>query len=225
MYLIRPSLLMRKLYSSAIWRINSKPSVKQKSKIYLTFDDGPVPIITPWVLSLLKEYKAKATFFCVGTNVEKYPEVFHQLISEGHSIGNHTYTHVNGWKTTTKEYLENVEKFEKELESATSGLNYARKTVTNKPLFRPPYGKMKLSQFYRLRSHYSIIMWDVLSGDFDQSISEEKCLRNVITKTRDGSIVVFHDSVKAEKNLFFVLPQFLEHFSKKGAEFSLLPSL
>ena len=245
MYSVRPNLLIRKLYPSAIWRItanykkkgnlpnskeihNIRSTGKRGGVIYLTFDDGPIPKITPWVLSLLKKYKAKATFFCVGANIEKHPEILQQIISEGHSVGNHTYNHLNGWETTTKEYLESVEKFEKSLQSAAYSLKlnntHIQKTVDSKPLFRPPYGKIKPSQFSRLRSQYSIIMWDVLSGDFDQTISKEKCLKNVVTKTREGSIVVFHDSLKAEKNLVFVLPKFLEHFSKEGYEFSPNPS-
>lgn len=212
MYFVRPNLLMRKLYSSAIWRVPTK-----EKKIFLTFDDGPIPEVTPWVLSLLKEYKAKATFFCVGANIEKHPEIFRQLISEGYSIGNHTYNHLNGWKTRTREYLENVEQCKSVINS-----EFRIHNLELKLLFRPPYGKMKRAQFSILNSEFSIIMWDVLSGDFDQTISAEKCLNNVLTKTREGSIVVFHDSLKAKNNLFFVLPKFLEHFSKEGFEFPCL---
>ena len=195
---------MRKFYSSALWRVPT-----QEKKIFLTFDDGPIPGITPWVLSTLKQFNAKATFFCVGGNIEKHSEVFQQIISEGHSIGNHTYNHLNGWKTNTKEYLENISKW-------NSNCNYETK------MFRPPYGKLSLSQYSILKSQYSVIMWDVLSGDFDQTISEEKCLQNVLSKTREGSIVVFHDSIKAKKNLFFVLPKFLEKFSEDGYVFESL---
>ena len=202
MYSIRPNWLMRKFYSSALWRVPT-----QEKKIFLTFDDGPIPEITPWVLSTLKQFNAKATFFCVGGNIEKHSEVFQQIISEGHSIGNHTYNHLNGWKTNTKEYLENISKW-------NSNCNYETK------MFRPPYGKLSLSQYSILKSQYSVIMWDVLSGDFDQTISEEKCLQNVLSKTREGSIVVFHDSIKAKKNLFFALPKFLEYFSEKKFSFS-----
>ncbi|MBI4947237.1 MAG: polysaccharide deacetylase family protein [Bacteroidetes bacterium] len=213
MYSVRPNWLMRKFYSSAIWRVPTK-----EKKIFLTFDDGPIPEITPWVLSTLKEYKAKATFFCVGANIEKYPEIFRQIISEEHSIGNHTCNHLNGWKTKTKEYLKNVEKCEKSLQFNNS----RQETGNRKLLFRPPYGKMKRSQFSILNSQFSIIMWDVLSGDFDQTISEEKCLKNVLTKTRAGSIVVFHDSLKAKKNLFFVLPKMLSELNDKGHSFETL---
>ena len=212
MYLVRPNLLMRKFFSSAIWRIPTK-----EKKIFLTFDDGPIPKITPWVLSTLKEYNAKATFFCVGENIEKHPEIFQQLISEGHSIGNHTFNHLNGWKTKTKDYLKNVEQCESKIKYQAPSVKYQEKS-----LFRPPYGKIRRSQLLIVSSEFSIIMWDVLSGDFDKTISEEKCLKNVLTKTRTGSIVVFHDSLKAKKNLFFVLPKFLEHFSKQGFEFNTL---
>ena len=220
MYSVRPNLLMRKFYSSAIWRIPTK-----EKKIFLTFDDGPIPELTPWVLSLLKEYKAKATFFCVGANIEKHPDIFRQIISDGHSIGNHTYDHLNGWRTKTPNYLQNIESCGKSLQFAVSGLqlnSQKLKTENRKLMFRPPYGKMKRSQFSILNSQFSIVMWDVLSGDFDQTISEEKCLKNVLTKTREGSIVVFHDSIKAKKNLFYTLPKFLEHFSKKGFAFECL---
>lgn len=212
MYLVRPGWLMRKIYSSAVWRISTN-----EKKIFLTFDDGPIPEITPWVLSVLKEYKAKATFFCVGANIEKYPEVFQQIISEQHSIGNHTFNHLNGWKTKTRDYVENISLCNSVIEKELS--------VINSPLsipFRPPYGKIKRSQLSVLRSQYSVIMWDVLTGDFDQTISADKCLKNTLTKTREGSIVVFHDSLKAKKNLFYVLPKFLEHFSKEGFGFERL---
>jgi len=258
MYFIRPNLLIRKLYPSALWRVKP-PSLRGgtgRGSIFLTFDDGPVLEITPWVLSALREYNAKATFFCVGANIEKHPEVFQQIISEGHSIGNHTYNHLNGWKTKTKEYLENIEKCNVQIG------RYADVQMKTNPhisssthshiLFRPPYGRMKLSQYLQLKapsdspeggefacatppfgdnrrlraqlkggftSHYSIVMWDVLSGDFDEKTSKEKCLSNVLSKTREGSIIVFHDSVKAKEKLFYVLPKVLKHFSEKGFEF------
>ena len=219
MYSVRPNVFLRSLYPSAIWRIPGK-----EKQVFLTFDDGPIPEVTPWVLSTLQEYSAKATFFCIGANIEKHPDIFRQIISEGHSIGNHTYDHLNGWKTKTKDYIENIEQCKNAISKIHQPLtiNSARTIVQpggHQPCFRPPYGKMKLSQYSLLATHYSVIMWDVLSGDFDQTISEEKCLKNVLTKTRQGSIVVFHDSLKAKKNLFYVLPRFLEHFSKQGFEF------
>jgi peptidoglycan-N-acetylglucosamine deacetylase len=216
MYSVRPNWLMRKTYSSAIWRI---PTTEKK--LYLTFDDGPIPEVTPWVLSTLKNYKAKATFFCIGANVEKHQDVFHQVISEGHTVGNHTFNHLNGWKTKTEEYLENVRLCSQAVQLGTSNLTPIAIGVETL-LFRPPYGKMKLAQFSQLRTQHSVIMWDVLSGDFDPTNSEEKCLKNVISKTREGSIIVFHDSLKAKTNLYYALPKFLEHFSKKGFVFDSL---
>ncbi len=215
MYLVRPTFLMRKIYPSAIWRVPTK-----KKELFLTFDDGPIPEVTPWVLSQLKKYNAKATFFCIGENINKHPEIFQQLISEGHSIGNHTYNHLNGWRTKTKEYLENVNQCK-----IIPGNFHQPLSIIHYPFFRPPYGRMKQSQYSSLKSQYSVIMWDVLSGDFDQTISEEKCLKNVLSKTRAGSIIVFHDSLKAKKNLMYTLPKFLEHFSEKGFEFEGLTAL
>jgi len=250
MYFIRPNWLIRRLYSSAIWRIAPHPFPPRRippwrdersssfspfggdrrgGDIFLTFDDGPTPEITPWVLSTLKQFNAKATFFCIGANIEKHPEVFRQIISEGHAVGNHTYSHLNGWKVPTKEYLDNVSKCESsikgyQLSVISNQSNSHRTPVTDYrlPLFRPPYGKIKRSQISLLTSHFSLIMWDVLSGDFDEKLSEEKCLKNVLTYTREGSIVVFHDSVKAKEKLFYVLPKALEHFGEKGFEFQRL---
>ncbi|TAL62884.1 MAG: polysaccharide deacetylase family protein [Bacteroidetes bacterium] len=216
MYFIRPTLLMRKIYSSAIWRVPTK-----EKKIFLTFDDGPIPEITPWVLAQLKKHNAKATFFCIGANIDKHSDIFKQIIFEGHSIGNHTYNHLNGWKIKTKEYSENVGRCKTAMDK-----NHQPSTINHQPFFRPPYGKMKRSQYSILNTQYSVIMWDVLSGDFDQTISEEKCLKNVLTKTREGSIVVFHDNLKAKKNLYYALPKILEYFSEKGFEFDgLTPTL
>ena len=160
-------------------------------------------------MSVLKKYNAQATFFCVGANISKHPDIFQQIIAQGHAVANHSYNHLNGWKTKTKEYLENIEKCAAVIQPSTR-------------LFRPPYGKMKRSQYSMITTQYSIVMWDVLSGDFDRGTSEEKCLKNVLSKTRAGSIVVFHDSLKAKKNLEYVLPKFLEHFSEKGFVFESL---
>jgi len=199
MYFTRPTLVARRIYRNATWRVPTK-----KETIYLTFDDGPVPEITPWILETLRKYKAKATFFCVGNNVLQYPDIFGQIINENHSVGNHTYNHLNGWKVKTNEYLENIEQCN---------------TLIESKLFRPPYGRMKAAQYSALSTRYSVIMWDVLSGDFDPGISGEKCLHNTIKKTRKGSVVVFHDNVKAKKNLFYVLPKFMEYFDKQGFTF------
>jgi peptidoglycan/xylan/chitin deacetylase (PgdA/CDA1 family) len=199
MYIVRPPYLLKRLYPSAIWRKDST-----QKKIYLTFDDGPVPAITQWVLNILKQQNIKATFFCVGENVVKHPEVFQQILNEKHSVGNHTYNHLNGWNTHTGEYIQNIEKCAE---------------VVSSKLFRPPYGRIKKSQISMLKSQYSIIMWDVLSGDYDKTITPEQCLKNSLGTIRNGSIVVFHDSIKAQKNLEYALPRFIEYAKKNGFEF------
>ncbi len=202
---------MRMFFSSALWRV---PTTEKK--IFLTFDDGPIPDVTPWVLEVLKQYKAKATFFCIGDNIRKHPEIFKLLLADGHSLGNHTFNHLNGWKTNTEEYLNNINLCQNAFELASANFQPTSK------LFRPPYGKMKIAQYQKIRKAYSVVMWDVLSGDFDSSISEEKCLENLITKTRAGSVVVFHDSLKAQKNLQYSLTRFVEHFTKLGYSFERL---
>lgn len=201
--------LVKSLFPNFTWRIDTK-----ENELYLTFDDGPTPEITPWVLEQLKAYNAKATFFCIGNNIEKYPEIFNAILEDGHTIGNHTYHHVNGWKTSTSEYLKDVTKCQKSIEKSKS------ETQT---LFRPPYGKLKKGQSKKLvQKGYNIIMWDVLSYDWDQSVSEEKCFENVIKSTTNGSIIVFHDSAKAVKNLKAVLPKILEYYKEKGFNFKSL---
>lgn len=184
--------------------------------LYLTFDDGPIPEVTPWILDQLRAYNAKATFFMIGDNIQKYPDIFQAVVNEKHKIGNHTFNHLNGWQTENKIYFDNVEigkvEFKKQLE------NHSEKSIyTN--LFRPPYGKLKPSQAKYLRKQYQIILWDILSGDFDQTISSERCLDNVLENAENGSIIVFHDSLKAEKHLRFVLPKVLKYFSEKGFVF------
>lgn len=173
-------------------------------KIYLSFDDGPHPVATPFVLDMLKQYDARATFFCIGKNVAAYPDIFQRIVAEGHSVGNHTQDHLNGWLTGTETYLRNV------------GL---AKRYIQSPLFRPPYGKIRSAQVKKMH-HYRIIMWDVLSGDFDKSVSTNECIQNVIQHTNNGSIVVFHDSEKAWSTMSNALPVVLEHFKKKGFEFA-----
>jgi peptidoglycan/xylan/chitin deacetylase (PgdA/CDA1 family) len=207
-YLNNISRLGRLLYPSLFWNMP-----RNTNTIYLSFDDGPHPAITPWVLKVLNDYQAKATFFCVGENILKFPEVFQQLISEGHSFGNHTHNHVKGWKTSTSNYLENIIKAEAVISKYSENTN-------DQKLFRPPYGKITPSQVKRLQQlNYKIVMWDALSADFDASISAENCFKNVIENTKAGSIVVFHDSEKAVEKLKLVLPKVLEYYSKKGFEF------
>ena len=182
--------------------------------LYLTFDDGPTPEITDWTLDTLKQYNAKATFFCIGDNIEKHPDIFQKIISEGHTIGNHTQHHVKGWKTKTKIYINEVLETEKQIQTYQPQRSH---------LFRPPYGQIKPKQGKQLIDlGYKIIMWDVLSFDWQKEISEEDCLNNVISKSKEGSIIVFHDSIKASKNMMYVLPKVLEYFSEAGYKFKAL---
>jgi peptidoglycan/xylan/chitin deacetylase (PgdA/CDA1 family) len=199
---VRPPYVLKKVMPSAVWRKSAT-----EKKLYLTFDDGPIPELTPWVLDVLKQYSIKATFFCVGHNVHKHPELYVRILNEGHSVGNHTYNHVNGWNTDTNEYLENIEKCAE---------------LVNSKLFRPPYGKLKPTQIKRIKANYSIIMWDVLSGDYDKSITPERCLLNVTNAIRNGSIIVFHDNIKATDNLQYALPKFIEYALEKGYGFGVL---
>ncbi|QQX77849.1 MULTISPECIES: polysaccharide deacetylase family protein [Aequorivita] len=188
---------IQRLYPERVWAFSNK-----KDSVYLTFDDGPIPEVTPWVLDELKKHNAKATFFCIGENAKKHPEIFQRIIAESHAIGNHTFNHLNGWKTETSEYIENT--------------LLAEKLITSK-LFRPPYGKITSKQAKQLQQKgFKIIMWDVLSYDFDATISEKKCLQSVLKNIKPGSIVVFHDSLKAEKNLRYVLPKVLEYLKEKN---------
>ncbi|WP_396142989.1 polysaccharide deacetylase family protein [Flavobacterium sp.] len=200
---VKAHWIIKKLFSNYVWDIPNN-----ENKVYLTFDDGPTPEITEWTLNQLKEFNAKATFFCIGDNVRKYPEIFQKVINEGHSIGNHTFNHLNGWKTTTNDYIENVKLYETE---------HCKLNIEHCQLFRPPYGKIKPSQSKILRKFgYKIIMWDIISYDFDNTISKEKCLENVLKNVKSGSIIVFHDSKKAFTNLEYALPRTLEFLKEKG---------
>ncbi len=185
-----------------------------EKKIYLTFDDGPIPMVTEWVLDLLKSNNVKATFFCIGDNIKKHPEIYKRILIEGHQTGNHTFNHLNGWKTETNHYIDNFKLCETE---------HSKLNTEHSFLFRPPYGKIKPSQSKVVRNlGYKIIMWDVLSYDFDSTISTEKCLENVISNTEQGSIIVFHDSLKAEKNLRFALPKAIQILKDKGFVFDVI---
>ena len=196
MYLVKTPPLIKTLFPDFIWNIET-----DEPRVFLTFDDGPIPRLTPWILDVLAEYHFKATFFCVGENATRYPDLVNRMVSEGHLLGNHTHNHLNGWFTDKDAYLENVE-----------ACNHIIPTT----LFRPPYGKLRRSQFNAIRTEKSVIMWDVLSGDFDQSISKEKCLSNVIDHYGAGSIIVFHDNLKSEVKLRYVLPKVLEHLVENG---------
>ncbi len=209
-YFIRTPSLLKFIFRNFIWRKSSKEKV-----LYLTFDDGPTPEITEWALNELKKYEAKATFFCLGKNIAEYPEIFQKIIDENHSLGNHTNNHLNGWKTKNSAYLQNIKDAEKYFEENR------KSEIINLKLFRPPYGKITFSQSRKIRKMgYKIIMWDVLSADFDPEISNEKCLENTIRNIQNGSIIVFHDSIKAAEKLKFVLPKVLEYYSAKGFIFS-----
>lgn len=203
MYLINSPYILRKLSNKWIyWDIESA-----KKTIYLTFDDGPIPDVTPKVLELLSKYNAKATFFMVGENVKRYPEVYKQVLSQGHAVGNHSFNHIKGFSTSNQDYYNNIAE--------------ARKYIDSQ-LFRPPHGQITFTQIKEISKNYKIIMWSVLSGDFDAKISSEKCSKNVINNAKIGSIVVFHDSLKAEKNMFPALENTLEYFSCKGYQFKSL---
>ncbi len=200
------------LYPQLVWREDS-----QDKKIFLTFDDGPVPGPTEFVLDTLGKFNAKATFFCIGDNVRKNPQVFKKIMDEGHSIGNHTFNHLKGWNYSTQEYLNNIKLCDAQFND--EGLQFSESS--RRQLFRPPYGRIKRDQIKAL-NNYRIIMWDVLTHDYAKSCSPERCLSGSVKATRSGSIVVFHDSLKAERNLSFTLPRYLEHFSEKGFSFDIL---
>jgi peptidoglycan-N-acetylglucosamine deacetylase len=210
-YWIKTNRLIKKIFSNYVWDIPNT-----ENKIYLTFDDGPTPWITEWVLQELEKHNAKASFFCIGNNIEKHPEIFEKVIAAGHSLGNHTFNHLKGWKTTTEDYLQNSFLCEKQI--LKSEINNLKSKI-----FRPPYGKIKASQAEKLRQlGYKIIMWDVLSADYDITISKEKCLENATKNVQSGSIIVFHDSVKAFPHLEYTLPKALKYYKEKGFVFEKL---
>ena len=210
---VKTPLVVKRMFPNYIWDI---PTASKT--LYLTFDDGPTPEITEWALKTLDRYNAKATFFCIGANIEKHPDIFQHILKAGHSIGNHTHNHLKGWQTKIKNYLENIELCE-----TTFRTQMASSTAVTKPLvnlFRPPYGKIKPMQSKSILDlGYKIVMGVVLSFDWDKAVSHEDCLNNVISKATNGSIVVFHDSIKAAKNMQYALPRLLEHFQNKGYEF------
>lgn len=205
MYLHKTPKWLGSIFPDILWNINT-----EAKEIYLTFDDGPVPDVTPWVLEQLEQYNAKATFFMVGGNIEKHHSLFKEVKDRQHTIGNHTFNHLNGWSTDSQTYIENITKAEKLL-----GINSTR-------LFRPPHGRLKWSQYQNIKKSFKIVMWDVLSGDFNRSLSPEKCLNNSIRATVPGSIVVFHDSSKTIDKLKYVLPRYLEYFNALNFKFKAL---
>lgn len=198
--------LVKSIFPKYVWEMETTEKV-----LYLTFDDGPTPDVTPWVLETLKQYDAKATFFCIGHNIEKHPNIFNQIVNEGHQIGNHTFNHLKGWKTDLDTYISNAVKTEREIEKHTN---------LSSNLFRPPYGRIKKKQGMQLIDMgYHIIMWSVISIDWDKTVSGETCLKNVTNNAKEGSIVVFHDSIKASENMKYALPRTLEYYRNLGFSF------
>lgn len=203
MYFVKTPWYLKSVYPSLVW------DMPKDNRLFLTFDDGPVPGVTDRVLDILSKYDVKATFFCIGDNVRKHPDLYQQILQEGHMTGNHTFHHVNGWKTDTDAYIEEV--------SACSNL-------VNSQLFRPPYGRIGYQQIQELKRQYAIIMWDVLSGDFDTQLKPQDCIDHVIQHAADGSIIVFHDSEKTADRVLPALPVVIEHFLEKGYRFESLPA-
>lgn len=193
---IKPPKIIRKLFPSFIWNFPD-----DKDGIFLTFDDGPRPEVTPWVLDLLDKYNAKATFFCIGKNVEMFPELFEEVKRRGHAVGNHSYSHVKGWGMHTGDYVRDID---------IAG------DMIRSNLFRPPYARIGTNQARVLGERYKIIMWDIISRDYNHSLSGDACARNVIPHLEPGAIIVFHDSIKCSQNLFEALPQVLEAIKAKG---------
>ena len=199
MLIEQPPKLLRWLYPRALWRMD-----KNVKAVYLTFDDGPIPEITPWVLDLLDKYNIKATFFLVGDNVRKHPEEFKMIVERGHRVGNHTFNHISGLKYLSYNYLENTNKADE---------------LINSTLFRPPHGWMRWGQYMVLSHRYTVVMWDLVTRDYSKRLNGHQVLRNVKKYVRNGSIITFHDSIKSEKNLKYALPRSIEWLLEQGYEF------
>ncbi|HSF46548.1 MAG TPA: polysaccharide deacetylase family protein [Chitinophagaceae bacterium] len=197
-YTVRTPYLFKLLYRSCVWDMP-----RNSNKVYLSFDDGPHPEVTAFVLDLLRAYQAKGSFFCIGENVMKYPEMYRRIISEGHAVGNHTQHHKNGWKTSNKEYLDDIREAQQYIDS---------------DLFRPPYGRVSFSQLRVIQQQmrFKPVMWSIVSGDFDTEISPERCAKNVLNNLKSGDIIVFHDSEKASDRLKYALPLVLEEIRTRG---------
>jgi peptidoglycan/xylan/chitin deacetylase (PgdA/CDA1 family) len=201
---VRLPRILKKLYPEIIWDIPG-----QEQRIYLSFDDGPTPGVTAAVLEELARFGAKATFFCIGRNVERHPEIYNQITESGHATGNHTYSHLKGWFTSNREYFDDIQLATRFVPSV---------------MYRPAYGMITPFQLRHLQQHYQIIMWDVMSYDFAAGVSPDKCLNNVLFHARSGSVIVFHDSVKASEKILYALPRVMEHFSERGFSFESIPA-
>ena len=201
-YFVKTPWWLKRCYPSRVWDVPTTEKI-----LYLSFDDGPHPECTPFVLDELKKYNAKASFFCIGKNVEEYPLLYNRILEEGHAVGNHTQHHLNGWQTDDETYLDDFMMASKNIHSS---------------LFRPPYGRIKNSQAKKLKKGTHIVMWSVLSGDFDPAMTGERCYENVVSNVSEGSIVVFHDSDKAFPLLQYALPRVLEKLSEEGYRFDKL---
>ncbi len=206
---VKTPLVVKKLLPDYIWEVSTTEKV-----IYLTFDDGPTPEITNWTLNILNQFNAHATFFCIGNNITKHPDIFQNILNNGHVIGNHSNTHLKGWRTKNQQYIFDIESCQETIKNHM---------YSGPKLFRPPYGQIKPKQGYALLAlDYKIIMWNVLSFDWDKTVSPETCLNNVISKSEPGSIIVFHDSIKASANMTYALPKVLEYFSERNYKFKSL---
>ena len=234
--IVKTPAAARKLFPAALWKVRTR-----EKKVYLTFDDGPIEDVTPAILDELNKYNAKATFFCIGKNIAANPGIFQRISAEGHTIGNHTQDHLNGWQTKNEIYYRSIEKcaenlMKKEIKfpgfnnrnpflisaislSSASSMKFK---APNLKFFRPPYGKLTLTQYNYLKKFYKIVMWDVLAFDFDLKVTKEQVLDNVLKNTAPGSIVVFHDSLKAKEKVLYALPKVLEHYSSLGYRFESL---
>ena len=218
LYFNRLGWLFAGFFSGTEWRLKDKETSKT---IFLTFDDGPVPEATPYVLDVLKEFGISATFFCVGANIQKNPDLYKRILTEGHRTANHTFNHLNGWTHADDYYFANIMACEAMMEKLEEGI-IVPDNWRSERLFRTTYGKIKNAQCEQLKAHYRIIMWDVITGDFDKKRGAEKCFQTAIKDSRNGSIVIFHDSIKSLENLKYALPLYLKHCLKKGYQFKTL---
>jgi len=204
MLIVRPPSLLTRALHRMTWDLHG-----EHREVYLTFDDGPTPVVTPWVLDRLDEAGAKGTFFCLGRNVDKHPEIYNMILTGGHSVGNHSYSHLKGFRSSIKRYMEDID--------------LASDMIDSK-LFRPPYGRIFPGQVKAVLEQYDIIMWDVLSIDYNSGLSGERVLKNVTQNVKPGSIIVFHDSDKAADNLYHALPRTLDFLREEGYSMKSIPS-